>query len=98
MKPVVFHPLAEQEVTDAAAYYEAQKLGLGLEYLGEVEHAVNFLARYPEAGAKIRGPIRRLSLPKFPYALLYRVLGDGQIRVLAIAHHKQRPQYWDGRR
>ncbi len=33
MKNVVFHPLAEQELIDAAAYYEEQKPGLGLEYL-----------------------------------------------------------------
>jgi plasmid stabilization system protein ParE len=50
MKNVVFHPLAEQELLDAATYYEEQRVGLGLEYLEEVEHAVNFLTRYPEAG------------------------------------------------
>jgi toxin ParE1/3/4 len=66
MKSVTFHPLAEQELIDAVSYYEEQEAGLGLEYLGEVEHAVNFLMRYPEAGAKITGAIRRLTLPKFP--------------------------------
>jgi toxin ParE1/3/4 len=50
------------------------------------------LLRYPEAGAKIRSDIRRLTLPKFPYSLLYRVLED-QIRVLAVAHHRRKPQY-----
>jgi plasmid stabilization system protein ParE len=93
MKSVVFHPLAEQELLDAVSYYEEQEAGLGLEYLGEVEHAVNFLMRYPEAGAKITGAIRRLTLPKFPYSLLYRVLED-RIRVLAVAHHRRKPDYW----
>jgi toxin ParE1/3/4 len=50
MKNVVFHPLAEQELIDAATYYEEQRLGLGLEYLEEVENAVNFFTRYPESG------------------------------------------------
>ena len=94
MKNVLFHPLAERELIDAAAYYEEQRLGLGLEYLGEVEHAVNFLTQYPEAGSKIRGSVRRMTLPKFPYSLLYRVLKNDQIRVLAVAHHKRKPQYW----
>jgi toxin ParE1/3/4 len=93
MKSVIFNPLAEQELLDAVSYYEEQEAGLGLEYLGEVEHAVNFLMRYPEAGAQIRGTIRHLTLPKFPYSLLYRVL-DEQIRVLAVAHHRRKPQYW----
>lgn len=94
MTTVIFHPLAEQELVDAATYYEQQKRGLGLEYLQEVENAVNFLIRYPEAGSKVRGSVRRLVLPKFPYSLLYRILEDGQIRILAVAHHRRRPQYW----
>ncbi|MFB2835672.1 hypothetical protein [Floridanema evergladense] len=37
MKSVVFHPLANQELVDAATYYQEQRQGLGLEYLEEVE-------------------------------------------------------------
>jgi plasmid stabilization system protein ParE len=94
MKIVVFHPLAEQELVDAVTYYEEQRVGLGLEYLEEVEHTVSFLRRYPEAGSKVRGSVRRLTLPKFSYSLLYRTLENDQIRILAVAHHKRRPQYW----
>lgn len=97
MRTVVFNSLAEQELADAVAYYKEQRLELELEYLEEVEHAVNLLRCYPETGSKIRDSIRRLVLPRFPYSLLYRVLEDGQIRVLAVAHHKRRPQYWLGR-
>ena len=51
MKTVIFHPLAEQELTESATYYEEQKTGLGLEYLAAVEQAVNCLMYYPEIGA-----------------------------------------------
>ena len=94
MTNVIFHPLAEQELVDAATYYEEQKLGLGLEYLEEVERAVNFLIRYPKAGSEVRASIRRLVLPRFPYSLLYRVFEGDQVRILAVAHHRRRPQYW----
>jgi toxin ParE1/3/4 len=94
MTNVVFHPLAEQELVDAATYYEEQKLGLGLKYLKEVEHALRFFIRYPKAGSEVRVSIRRLVLPKFLYSLLYRVFEGDQIRILAIAHHRRRPQYW----
>ena len=90
MKIVVFHPLAEQELLDAVTYYEEQRVGLGLEYLEEVEHTVSFLRRYPEAGSKVLGSVRRLTLPKFSYSLLYRTLENDQIRILAVAHHKRR--------
>jgi plasmid stabilization system protein ParE len=94
MKNIVFHPLAEQELLDAVTYYEEQRVGLGLEYLEEVEHTVTFLTRYPEAGSKVRGSVRRLTLPKFSYSLLYRTSENDQIRILAVAHHKRSPQYW----
>jgi plasmid stabilization system protein ParE len=69
-------------------------LCLGWSYLEEVEHTVSFLIRYPEAGSKVRGSVRRLTLPKFSYSLLYRTLENDQIRILAVAHHKRGPQYW----
>ena len=53
--------------------------------------------RYPAAGVVVRGFVRRLILPKFPYSLLYRVVDDNLIRILAIAHHKRKPVYWIGR-
>ncbi|RCJ39849.1 addiction module toxin RelE [Nostoc punctiforme NIES-2108] len=97
MTRIVFHPLAEQELVDVASYYEEQNQGLGLDYLTEVEGAINLLMRYPAAGVVVRGFVRRLILPKFPYSLLYRVVDDDLIRILAIAHHKRKPVYWIGR-
>ena len=97
MTRVVFHPLAEQELVDVASYYEEQNQGLGLDYLTEVEGAINLLMRYPAAGVVVRRFVRRLILPKFPYSLLYRVVDDDLIRILAIAHHKRKPVYWIGR-
>jgi plasmid stabilization system protein ParE len=71
--------------------------GLGLELLTEVEGAVNLLMRYPAAGVVVREFVCRLILPKFPYSLLYRVVNDDLIRILAIAHHKRKPLYWISR-
>lgn len=97
MTRIVFHPLAEQELVDVASYYEEQNQGLGLDYLTEVEGAINLLINYPAAGVVVRGFVRRLILPKFPYSILYRIVDDNLIRILAIAHHKRKPVYWIGR-
>ena len=32
-------------------------------------------------------------MPRFPYAIYYRVLPD-QLRVLAFKHHSRHPDYW----
>lgn len=98
MKPPVFNHFAEQELADAVDYYESAQAGLGLRYLQEVEYLIQLLVDFPEMGVVIQGSIRRLVLPKFPYSLLYRVLDDRQIRILAVAHHKQRPRYWVNRK
>lgn len=68
--------------------HEELNKGLGLEYLNEVQNLINFLIRYPEAGQVVQGSIRRIILPKFPYSLMYRLIENGQIRILAIAQIK----------
>jgi hypothetical protein len=39
---------------------------------------------------------RRFSLRRFPYSVIY-YLRDDELRVVAIAHHRQRPGYWADR-
>ena len=40
MKPVIFLPEAEQEMLEAAIYYQSEAPGLGIGYLSEVELAI----------------------------------------------------------
>lgn len=47
MKPVIFLPQAEQEMIEAAKYYESQTAGLGTDYLSEIERAVATIAESP---------------------------------------------------
>ncbi len=98
MRTIIFHPLAEQELADAIAYYENQEIGLGLELLETVEYSTKLLVRYPEMGSPVKGSIRSLVIPKFPYSLLYRFLDSDNIRILAVAHHKRQPLYWSKRK
>ena len=54
MRPVIFLPEAEQEMLEAARYYESQASGLGIDYLSEIERAVvaiseNYLGTCPLA-------------------------------------------------
>jgi len=98
MKEIIFHPLAQQELTDAIRYYQTQDKAIALEFLNTVESSTNLLARYPELGLKVRGSIRRFVISRFPYSLLYRLLDAEKIYILAIAHHKQKPNYWHKRK
>ena len=93
MKLIGFHPAADGEVTEAAQYYEVRESGLGSDLLGEVERALNQILTNPNASQQIGRRVRRKSLWRFPYNLVYAVYPD-RIRILACAHQKRRPFYW----
>ena len=94
---VVFHVLADRELSDAALYYEQASLGLGMAFLAEVESCTDSILDLPQAGPTIRGDVRRRIVSRFPYGILYGILPD-HIRILAVMNLKRRPFYWLGRR
>ena len=98
MTGVGFHPAARTELLDAARYYEAQAPGLGAQFAAEAERAVGLLADTPGLGAPVAGhaETRRWPLRRFPYYVIYRA-ERGALLVLAVAHERRHPDYWDGR-
>ena len=90
-----FLDTAENEMVEAARIYEDQAGGLGERFLDEVEGCVDLLLDRPYIGRRV-GEFRGLPLRKFPFTLIY-VLEDGDLVVVAVAHHRRRPGYWMGR-
>ena len=93
MRPITLHPDVDAEVTEAARYYESREPGLGSGLLGEVERALDQILTNPEAFPEIGRRVRRKSLWRFPYNLIYAVYPE-RIRIVAFAHQKRRPFYW----
>ena len=62
---------AQQDLAEAVEYYEHALPGLGLEFLDEVERAVNRILRHPEAWTRVSERQRRCRTRRFPYGLLY---------------------------
>ena len=77
----------------AAEFYDAHSLGLGLDFIAEVERATRASVRYPRIGRQFSKRLRRVLVQRFPYGLLYRVESD-EIFVVAVAHVRRRPGYW----
>ena len=69
---VSFHPMAEQELNDAASYYNAQSPGLGHAFLDEVQRAVDQILEHPEAAPLVNHLVRRKLVPRFPYGVIDR--------------------------
>jgi toxin ParE1/3/4 len=93
-----------QEFDSAIAYYEDQKIGLGLDLLSQVEEALEKIQQNPNLGTQhtILG-VRRYVIQGFPYLIFSGELEEF-IWVIAIAslaagiaHGKRRPNYWKKR-
>ena len=96
---VRLHPEASREIEAAAMRYESSSGGLGDEFLTEVSRGLAAVAESPSTWS--RHPrmrrVRRFTLSRFPYSVLYLVARD-EIRVVAVAHAARRPGYWRSRR
>ncbi|MFH1962018.1 MAG: type II toxin-antitoxin system RelE/ParE family toxin [bacterium] len=93
MLQIELHHEVYDELENARVWYEEQAKGLGTEFLGEVEHAVNLISQYPNTWSPYYEGTRRFLLHRFPFAIVYRYERD-RIRVFALMHLRQRPGYW----
>jgi toxin ParE1/3/4 len=91
------HPEAEAEINEAATFLDFESTGLGRVFLDDVGHAIEVVLSHPGSASIIKGRVRRTLLRKFPYSIIYSVVGD-QIRVLAVSHQRRRPIYWRHRK
>lgn len=88
---------AEQEMYDAARYYELQAPGLGQDFLDKVKLALQDLVNSPDRWPIVRDDIRRRLIRRFPYSILYRNDPE-EVVVLAVMHVKRHPSYWLSRK
>lgn len=92
-----FHPAAEAEFLESVGYYESKVPGLGGAFITEFEALATLIGESPKAWrVELEPDIRRVPLQRFPLSIVYREKPDG-FQVLAVAHHRRRPQYWLGR-
>jgi plasmid stabilization system protein ParE len=98
--PVRISEEADAEMAESARWYETHRPGLGVEFLDAVDAAVVGIAETPRMGTLVPGvsdqAIRRRAVSRFPYHVVYMELSD-RLQVLAIAHDRRRPGYWEGR-
>ena len=62
---------AHADVLRAAEYYNAQKPGLGFEFLAELEDTTSLIREAPLLFSVVDAPIRRALVHRFPYGVFY---------------------------
>ena len=96
MKIVKLHPLAEEEMIQAAGFYESQQSGLGKRFLIAVQDGMNRMAINPRLYPVIYLDVRRCLVKTFPFSIIFREKRD-KLVVMAVMHMLRDPDYWKTR-
>jgi len=90
---VVFRRQASEELLEAARNYDQKSLGLGADFVEEVEVLLERVVRHPEMYPVVERDARRGLLRRFPYAVFYLVTDDAVV-VLAVFNCTREPGSW----
>ena len=94
--PVVLRVEARAEFDEAFDWYEQQRVGLGVDFIVRVQEVFDRIADSPRLYPEGFQDIRRATVRRFPYAVLYRIEA-GQILVIAVFRGKRDPHDWQAR-
>ena len=93
---VRYHPEAEAELIEAATYLNKETAGLGNLFLDDLQQTLDLIIDTPKISPVIEEKVRRKLFLKFPYSLIYSLV-NLEMRILAVAHQRRRPFYWQDR-
>ena len=96
IRDVRLRPEAEQDLSDAAGWYEEQRPGLGHEFLDEVLEVFSVIAEAPHMYPSVHRNTRRALIHRFPFGVYYRI-EETTIVVVAILHGSRDPRRWKSR-
>jgi plasmid stabilization system protein ParE len=93
---VLFHPEAQAEYDAAIAWYRARNPQAAVRFEAEVERVLGLIEANPKTFPKYDIEHQFAVLRRFPYSIVYQNQ-DACIYVIAVAHGKRMPGYWQGR-
>lgn len=93
MKAHRFHPEADEEYGQAAAYYANVSSELGGRFYDEIERVIAEVCTAPGLFHRIAPGVRRHLAEDFPYAVIYIDEPD-VVWIVAIMHLKREADYW----
>ena len=81
---------------EAEAWYRQRNYEASARFLSEIYDALENVAQWPRRWPPYQHGTRRFVLHRFPFSIVYRE-ETATVSVVAIAHHKRRPGYWNDR-
>ena len=96
MKGARYLSPASEEMVEASQFYALRSVGLGVDFLDDVQRVVDILRTQPLLGEDIDGGLRKSVLHRFPFTIIYSP-EPKEILIVAVAHQRRRPGYWEDR-
>jgi hypothetical protein len=87
---IEIRPLAKFEIFEAYDWYDAQREGLGLEFLEALDVFYTSLRRNPFSYSFYDEPVRQGRLKRFPYTVVFEVI-DSNIIIYSVFMIRQDP-------
>lgn len=91
-----FHPEAQAEYQEPLVWYQARSHQAADRFEAETDRVLGLVADNPALFPRYDEDHRLAMLRRFPYSVVYQAQPDG-IYVVAVAHARRKPGYWQGR-
>lgn len=89
---ILIQARAKAEIIDAFLWYEEQVIGLGENFMDEIESALQFIQSNPKLYSTSRDKYREAPLARFPYVIVYRLdQQKNRIVILSVFHFSRSP-------
>ncbi|MCI0640545.1 MAG: type II toxin-antitoxin system RelE/ParE family toxin [Gemmataceae bacterium] len=90
---LIIAPEAEQDIAEAYAWYEKQRIGLGEDFLERLDACIQAICRTPQKHQLIFRDFRRGLVRRFPYAVFYKY-ENASVTVYCVFHTSQDSEKW----
>lgn len=94
---VVYLPGFYSDLEGAIDWYNKDSAQRAKLLVEEIETTIEWLLKKPMLFQKLSSRTRKINLPIFPYKIIYQAY-EGEILIIALAHHKRHPRYWKKRK
>lgn len=93
MADLVISLSAQAEIEQAILWYENESSGLGNVFFDNLYDTLDFIADNPEASPLKFDNFHCKVMQVFPFLIFYQLNSD-TVEVIAVAHQKRKPGYW----
>jgi toxin ParE1/3/4 len=96
LRRFILLPEAKADLRTASHYYDAEKAGLGKEFLADFHETIARVVAYPLAAPVVYKDARKARLSGFHFDVFY-LLQKEDVLVFAVMHQRRHPDSWKKR-